>query len=104
MQHLWLSISRLHGHRTKWLLVAYLEAAVVLSFVLEKGCGQLRRLWYRSTGRKSLEEVSEDACVVMTFMNPLKLILIKKMKSDARTFLSVCSAGRSKIRTTARLL
>lgn len=66
--------------QTKWSLAAYLEAAVVPSFVLEKGCGQLRRIWCRSTGRKSLEKVSEDACVVVIFMNPLKLILIKRMK------------------------
>ena len=78
MQHLSLSVSRLRRHQTKWPLAAYLEAAVLLSFVLEKGCGQLRRLWYRSTGRKSLDKVSEDTC--LSLMNPLKLVLINQEK------------------------
>lgn len=73
-------IKSLRGHRTKWSPAAYLEAAVVPSFVLEEGCGQLRWLWRRSTGRKSLDKVSEDARAVMSFMNPPQLILIEKMK------------------------
>lgn len=78
--------------RTKRSPTAYLEAAVaLLSFVLGKGCGQLRRLWSRSTGGKSVEKAaSEDAFVVMCFMNPPESILIRKMKSDRRRFLSVC--------------
>lgn len=68
---------------------AYLEAAVaLLSFVLGKGCGQLRRLWSCSTGGKSVEKAaSGDAFVVMCFMNPLESIVIRKMKSDRRRFL-----------------
>lgn len=77
--------------RTKWSPTAYLEAAVaLLSVVLGKGCGQLRRLWSRSTGGKSVEKAaSGDAFVVMCFMNPPESILIRKMKSDRRRFLSV---------------
>lgn len=59
---------------------AYLDAAVVLGLVLEAGCGQLRRLWGRSTGRMSLEEVSEEARAAMRLMNPPESILIKGNK------------------------
>lgn len=67
--------------RTKWSPTAYLEAAVaLLSVVLGKGCGQLRRLWSRSTGGKSVEKAaSGDAFVVMCFMNLPESILIRKM-------------------------
>lgn len=78
----------MHGLSTKWSPAAYLEAAVALSFVLDEGCGQLRRLWYRSTGRECLEKVFKGACVVMSFMNPLKSILIEKMKKESRTLKS----------------
>lgn len=63
-------------------LTTHLEAAVVLSLVLEKGCGQLRRLWYRSTGRKNLDKVLKDTCAVMSLMNPLKMVLINKKKEE----------------------
>lgn len=84
--------------RTKWSPTAYLEAAVaLLTFVLGKGCGQLRRLWSRSTGGKSIEQAaSGDAFVVMCFMNPLESTLIRKMKPDRRRFLSVCWTMKKK--------
>lgn len=56
MKHLCLSVSMLLGYRTKSSVAAYLEAAV-LAFALENGCGQLLRLWYGSTGRKSLDKL-----------------------------------------------
>lgn len=84
--------------RTKWSPTAYLEAAVaLLSFVLGKGCGQLRRLWSRSTGGKSVEKaVSGDVFVLICFMNPPESILIRKMKSDRRRFSLVCRTMEKK--------
>lgn len=66
--------------RTKWSPTAYLEAAVaLLAFVLGKGCGQLRRLWNRATGGKSVEKAaSGDAFVVICFMNLSESFLIRK--------------------------
>lgn len=82
----------------KWSPTSYLEAAVaLLSFVLGKGCGQLRRLWSCSTGGKSVEKAaSGDAFVVMCFMNPLESIVIRKVKSDRRRFLCLLDDEKKK--------
>lgn len=85
--------------RTKWSPTAYLEAAVApLSFVLGKGCGQLRRLWSPSTGGSGVEKAAPgDAFAVMCFMNlPESIRQIHETRQTQRS-LSLLDDGKKKI-------